>query len=586
LKEGVTFEHIIDSIRDAEVTDDTHRRSLLLERKDLHNISRDFNIDYATKRHKNDAISIKLWVEEMKMLETQCPVLYYKSQDEDDWNGEEGILSKHDFVLILMTKFQQETLQKFGRDKICVDGTHGTNAYDIQLYTVVTVNEFGSGCPVAFCLSNRSDELIFQLFFEKIKFNVEVIDCKVFMTDDAPAFYNAWIAIMGPVEHRLLCTWHVDKNWRQNLSKISGGSEKKSIVYKTLRILLQTTSIEEFKNNLQNVIRDLKQDKDTYTFGVYFEKYYSKRPECWAYCYRLRLGINTNMYLESFHKVLKHIYLEGKRVKRLDKTINALNKYSRDSQYKRLIKLSKNIPTEKVQRVRQSHNSSKLIKLEQIQIVENKKVYIIKSLSNPSQQHYIIKTDETCTQSSCLKCKKCDICIHTFHCSCIDNVIKANICKHIHACAREFISLDGNTENTVFQDSNMTEQKTLMDMVATSSHHKAHKNQTIISQTQMILGLSSTNEYSNENLQKIEKKLAEVLAIMNEGGQTHLKTVEEVNVQRKIDPQLRLYSTKKKSSKTSIAKPSVNEVNAIISGLKDDNNETINVHNVFDHSYS
>jgi len=48
-------------------------------------------------------------------------------------------LSKHDFVLILITKFQLETLQKFCRDKICVDGTHGTNAYDIQLYTVVTV---------------------------------------------------------------------------------------------------------------------------------------------------------------------------------------------------------------------------------------------------------------------------------------------------------------------------------------------------------------------------------------------------------------------------------------------------------------
>jgi len=167
------------------------------------------------------------------------------------------------------------------------------------------------------------------------------------MIDNAPAFYNAWIAIMGPVEHRLLCTWHVDKNWRKNLSKTRGGSEKKSIVYKTLRILLQTTYIEEFKNNLQNVIRDLKQDKDTYTFGVYFEKYYSKRPECWAYCYRLRLGINTNMYLESFHKVLKYICLEGKRVKRLDKTINALIKYSRDCLYKRLIKLSKNILTEK-----------------------------------------------------------------------------------------------------------------------------------------------------------------------------------------------------------------------------------------------
>jgi len=80
---------------------------------------------------------------------------------------------------------------------------------------------------------------------------------------------------------------------------------------------------------------------------------------------------------------------------------------------------------------------------------------------------------------------------------------------------------------------------------------------------------------------------AEVIAIMNEEGQTHLKTVEEVNVQKKIDPHLRLYSTKKKSSiKTSIAKPSVNEVNAIIYGLNDDNNETINVHNVLDYSYS
>jgi len=52
------------------------------------------------------------------------------------------------------------------------------------------------------------------------------------MTDDAPAFYNAWVATMGPVEHRLLCTWHVDKNWRQNVSKTSDGSEKKSLSIK------------------------------------------------------------------------------------------------------------------------------------------------------------------------------------------------------------------------------------------------------------------------------------------------------------------------------------------------------------------
>ena len=47
------------------------------------------------------------------------------------------------------------------------------------------------------------------------------------MTDDAPAFYNAWVVVMRSVEYRLLRTWHVDKNWRQNLCKISSGPEKK-----------------------------------------------------------------------------------------------------------------------------------------------------------------------------------------------------------------------------------------------------------------------------------------------------------------------------------------------------------------------
>lgn len=82
---------------------------------------------------------------------------------------------------------------------------------------------------------------------------------------------------------------------------------------------------------------------------------------------------------------------------------------------------------------------------------------MIQSSLNLLQQHHIIKTGETCTDSSCLKCQKCNICIHTFHCSCIDNIIKANICKHIQACALEFLSYeDYNATYTV--ETNITEQ--------------------------------------------------------------------------------------------------------------------------------
>jgi len=75
------------------------------------------------------------------------------------------------------------------------NATHGTNAYDIQLYTLLTVDEFGSGCPVACCFSNRSDELIFRQFFNVVKSKVGQIQSKVFMSDDAPAFYNAWSSV-------------------------------------------------------------------------------------------------------------------------------------------------------------------------------------------------------------------------------------------------------------------------------------------------------------------------------------------------------------------------------------------------------
>lgn len=81
LKEGVTFNHVLDAIREAEISSDILNRSCFLERQDLCIIARDFNIDYATKPDSNDSISVKLWVTEMKSHEAECPVLYYKNQN-------------------------------------------------------------------------------------------------------------------------------------------------------------------------------------------------------------------------------------------------------------------------------------------------------------------------------------------------------------------------------------------------------------------------------------------------------------------------------------------------------------------------
>ncbi|KAF2888463.1 hypothetical protein ILUMI_17710, partial [Ignelater luminosus] len=80
LAEGVNIQRIIGDTRDS-ASPGTVQRIHRIGKKDLHNIKRDFAIAYSTKRHENDALSIKLWVEEMKS-QNYNPILFYKEQGE------------------------------------------------------------------------------------------------------------------------------------------------------------------------------------------------------------------------------------------------------------------------------------------------------------------------------------------------------------------------------------------------------------------------------------------------------------------------------------------------------------------------
>lgn len=64
------------------------------------------------------------------------------------------------------------------------------------------------------------------------------------------------------------------------------------------------------------------------------------RKEQWAYCFGVGLGINTNMFVEAFHKVFKYQYLKGKINKHLDNCQLNLFKYVRDDTFRCLTKLT------------------------------------------------------------------------------------------------------------------------------------------------------------------------------------------------------------------------------------------------------
>lgn len=294
-------QRVLNDIRETVVGTDFNRIHLL-EKRDLYNIKRDYNINnYSTKRHQNDFISVQMWVEQMKQKEGEKnPILYFKNQGLED---SESHLTKNDFFLVIMTNLQAEMLQQFGNDKICIDGTHGLNSYSFQLYSLLVVDEYDNGFPVAFCFSNKSDTATYKLFFESIKCTVGIIKPSIFMSDDEPAFYNAWSLVMGQVPKQLLCTWHVLRNWSKNLTKIKS-SDKKVLVFKTLKALLYETDESKFYKELAVINDHLINDEETIDFGEYFKTTYLSRIEKWALFNRKHIGINTNMYLEVCIKIL------------------------------------------------------------------------------------------------------------------------------------------------------------------------------------------------------------------------------------------------------------------------------------------
>ena len=72
--------------------------------------------------------------------------------------GKQGAgFNEKDFALGIQTEFQRDMLKKFGNCTVCIDTTYNTNMYDFYLTTLLVINEYGEGIPVAWIISNRQD---------------------------------------------------------------------------------------------------------------------------------------------------------------------------------------------------------------------------------------------------------------------------------------------------------------------------------------------------------------------------------------------------------------------------------------------
>ena len=203
-------------------------------------------------------------------------------------------------------------------------------------------------------------------------------------------------------------------------------------VYKIWRTLLEETDKDKFLELESLAASKLNSDVSIgENIVTYFETWRSKRNH-WGRAFRIGDGINTNMFVEAFHRVFKYSYLKGKQNKRLDNVLLKLIKYNRDSVFHRLIKLTKGKNTHKTNVIYKRHKTSESLTNEIKKIANNE--WQIVSTSDKSKTYTMKKIQmEKCSIAECkLECPDCKICCHQYTCSCTDFLMTSLICKHIH----------------------------------------------------------------------------------------------------------------------------------------------------------
>ena len=308
--------------------------------------------------------------------------------------------------------------------------------YDFKLTSLLIVDEYGEGFPVAWCLSNREDIGVLKIFCENVKTNTGDLSPQWFMSDIAPQFYDALSAVFSCIPRQLYCTWHVDKAWQEQLRSKIKDFELESQVYTQLRIVLEQTEERNFNSYLSLLCERLHNSSATKEFAEYFDVHWVPYASRWGYYFRCGLGINTNMFCEAFHRVFKYNYLKGKQNRRVDKCLVNLMKYSRDKNFERIIKLTKGKATQRLKMIQERHQTSLRLSFGMITAVNDAEWHVN---SEAVDRRYDVKlTGQACDNLSCgLRCVDCNVCIHTYTCTCTDFLLYCTICKHIHLVHRQ-----------------------------------------------------------------------------------------------------------------------------------------------------
>ena len=138
-------------------------------------------------------------------------------------------------------------------------------------------------------------------------------------------------------------------------------------VYAAMKHLQNETNEAFFRRSLQQFLTWVRGFSEP--LATYFGREYARRTREWASCFRLGSRLNTKMFLQSFHRVLKEVYLDRKQNRRVDHLLYKLHKL-RDKAYEQWIKAEKRKTTLRQQDSTKTHKTAESMSREVICRVE------------------------------------------------------------------------------------------------------------------------------------------------------------------------------------------------------------------------
>ncbi|XP_015915836.1 uncharacterized protein [Parasteatoda tepidariorum] len=200
------------------------------------------NLDSDVCFDKNDALSVHLKVQKM-LKEPGNHVLLYKPVGEA---SEMPGIYENDFLLGIMSNAQQKLLE-LNDGILMIDSTHGLYQYQLKFTTLMVNDTNREGFPAAVFYSSIETADVVKYFFEAINKRVpDLILLAVFKSDDAPAYYNAWVNVLGECDFHLLCSWHVKRAWKKNLNSKVRVTDLRSAIKSDLFELQEETDVVTF----------------------------------------------------------------------------------------------------------------------------------------------------------------------------------------------------------------------------------------------------------------------------------------------------------------------------------------------------